>query len=224
LHALSAAGLSLEVETTREGLLRQLSRAAWDALVLDESTAPAGTLPELLRTVQATLPPLLYLCPSHDEIIRLHAYRAGVTECLPRPFTDEELRLRLQQLLTSRQRKHTPDMAGTLARMPVASVLNLLDHERRSGVLLLQGDAGKVALHLHHGEVSAVDGGELCEAARVRVLSALRWDRGYYEFRTTDVVTIAGDAWSVAALLLEGARLEDEAAERAHLAATVATT
>jgi len=211
LHALSAAGLSLEVVDTRSGLLRELSASAWDALVLDDSIAPAGTLPDLMRSQAGSLPPLLYMCPSHDEIVRLHAYRAGVSECLPRPFTDEELRLRLRQLVLFRQRKSTPDLAGTLARMPVASVLNLLEHERRSGVLVLQGDAGQLSICLHQGELSAVDGGELSDSARVRVLSALRWDRGYYEFRSTDVVTIAGDGWSVAALLLEGARLEDEA-------------
>jgi DNA-binding response OmpR family regulator/Tfp pilus assembly protein PilZ len=212
LYALSTSGVSPSVVETRERLVRELSTGAWDALVLDESTAHARTLPELMRAAVTSLPPLLYLCPSHDEIARLHAYRAGVTECLPRPFTDEELRLRLRQLVITRRRKPTPDLAGSLARMPVASVLNLLEHERRSGVLVVLGDAGQVALYLHQGQVTAVDGGELSDAARLRVLGALRWERGYYEFRSSGLEAVADDGWSVTGLLLEGAQLEDEAA------------
>jgi DNA-binding response OmpR family regulator/Tfp pilus assembly protein PilZ len=212
LYALSTEGVSVRLVETAEHLAHELSTGAWDALVLDESTAHARNLPELRRTVATALPPLLYLCPSHDELARLHAYRAGVTECLPRPFTDEELRLRLRQLVIARHRKLTPDLAGSLSRMPVASVLNLIEHERLSGVLTLQGDGEQVSLCLHEGQVSAVDGGELSEPARARALGALRWDRGYYEFRSADVVTVAGDGWSVTALLLEGAQLEDEAA------------
>ena len=212
-NTLSSTGLSLKVVETRASVLRELASGAWDALVLDESTAPASTLRELLSEAVSSAP-LLYLCPGHDELARLHAYRAGVTECLPRPFTDEELRLRLGQLVSARQRKPTPDLAGSLAGMPVASVLNLLEHERRSGALLLQSDAGQVSLCLHRGAISGVDGGELSESARVRLLGALRWERGYYEFCSTEPATITGEAWSVAALLFEGAQLEDEGAAR----------
>ena len=206
-HALSPAGVELGISVNAEELITQLGEQRWDALVLDESMGLASQLVQLAREV--ALPPLLLVARGHDELSRLQAYRAGVADCLPRPFTDEELRLRVLHVLQPRRRKPTPDIAGTLSRMPATSVLALLEHERRSGMLLLQGGAEEVGITLRAGGICAVDG-TLDDGARHRLLSALRWSEGHCEFRTGAVVSHVDEPWPISGVLLDCARIEDE--------------
>lgn len=208
-HALLPAGFELGTAPTSLELLECLAEEPWDALVLDEALGAAARLPQLAGDVSRPLPPLLLVASGHDEMARLRAYRAGVSDCLPRPFTDEELRLRLRQLLRQARRKPTPDIAGTLARMPVTSVLALIEHERRTGVLTLESTAGAIAVSLRNGGVAAVDG-RLDGGARHRLLGALAWREGHFEFRTQSLPVESLDTWPVSGLLLDCARLEDE--------------
>ncbi|MGD8862501.1 MAG: DUF4388 domain-containing protein [Myxococcales bacterium] len=211
-HALST-GFELTVQNTLSGLLEAVGRTQFDAVVVDEALVGHERIPRFLRESAPSMPPLLLVAWSQDEMARLRAYQSGAADCLPRPFTDEELRLRVQQLVSPRRRKSTPDIAGALARMPASSVLSLLEHERRSGALIFHRDAERVRVSLHEGNISAVDE-RLDPDVQARLLGVLGWKEGYFEFRSSEPVIVAGEPWPVSGILLERARIEDEHARQ----------
>jgi CheY-like chemotaxis protein len=171
--------------------------------------------------------PFLFLTNAADTESRLQGLNVGADLYLTRPFHDEEVvaqvgaliemakRLKQQrESFTSVVPVSAPGAAftGDIAQMSVATVLTLLELERRSGHLKVRSDFGKIAvLVLLHGSVS----GSTLEDQAVeptRVLrEMLRWKRGSFTFRSAEISSSDGPRQSIGGLLMEAMRLEDEA-------------
>jgi two-component system, OmpR family, response regulator len=103
-------------------------------------------------------------------------------------------------------------LRGDLAQMSLATVLTVLELERRSGELRVDSDEGRVALFdLADGSLvdSKVD--DKVRSAVEGIREVLRWTQGRFVFRNSEgSVPSNAKRHSVGAVLLEAMRLEDE--------------
>lgn len=171
--------------------------------------------------------PFLFLTNAEDTESRLQGLNVGADIYLTRPFHDEEVvaqvgalidmanRLRKQrESFTSESPASSPGAAftGDIAQMSVATVLTLLELERRSGHLKVQTETGRVAfLHVHEGALSGASLADKPEDPTVVLRETLRWKKGRFTFRSADVIAQAGTRQTIGGLLIEAMRLEDEA-------------
>lgn len=171
--------------------------------------------------------PFLFLTNAEDTESHLEGLNVGADLYLTRPYHHEEVvaqvgaliemanRLRKQRASFSEAPSSVAGAAfvGDIAQMSVATVLTLLELERRSGQLELRSEARQVAaLELNEGMVvGATLGAEAREATQV-LREMLRWRKGRFSFRGSTAVLAKVSRQSVGGLLIEAMRLEDEAA------------
>jgi two-component system OmpR family response regulator len=177
---------------------------------------------------QVATAPFLFLTNAEDTESRLQGLSVGADIYLTRPFHDEEVvaqvgaliemanRLRKQhESFTSEGPISSPGAAfsGDIAQMSVATVLTLLELERRSGQLKVRSDSGRIALlELEHGGLAAASLDELVLEPTPVLRETLRWKKGSFSFRSAEVATLNAPArQTIGGLLIEAMRLEDEA-------------
>ena len=171
--------------------------------------------------------PFLFLTNAEDTESRLQGLNVGADLYLTRPFRDEEVvaqvgalidmanRLRKQrESFTSEGPISAPGAAfiGDIGQMSVATVLTLLELERRSGQLKVRSDSGQVArLLIEHGTLAgATLDDEPAEPTPV-LRETLRWKKGSFTFRSAEVTISSGSRQTIGGTLIEAMRLEDEA-------------
>lgn len=198
-------------------------------LVITDVSMPKMDGWALVRNLRArprtALVPVIFLTALNSDEDRIKGFRLGADDYLPKPFRFEELDLRVANTLRraalaappTRGRPSQPDPAafrGSLGQVGVASLLTLLDLERKSGELeLRQGGRsarllvreGRVIRALAEGDDSSVISGADC------VYALLQWSEGDFSF-VPGVVEDTDDEIKVntTTLLLEGARRIDE--------------
>jgi DNA-binding response OmpR family regulator len=145
-----------------------------------------------------------------SDLARLAAYRIGVREYIPKPFTDEELVIRVHRLTVPTAIESTASLRGSLGDVAVSTLLSLFEFERKSGILMLMREGELARLLVDRGRVIKVEGGEARKPARQRLLDVLDWATGEFEFAAC---TVGGDdevQLPTTPLLLEHARIRDE--------------
>lgn len=174
--------------------------------------------------------PFLFLTGSDEPETRLQGFNVGADAYLTKPFRHEEVVAQINALIDMASRlreqrdsfvgiapssRSTPALKGDLSQMSVATVLTVLDMEKRSGVLKIRNDADRQSeIHVVEGGlVAAVLDGKSGNALAV-LREVLAWKAGRFWFRPTDVVVTPAERHSIGALLLEAMRLEDEAGRR----------
>jgi hypothetical protein len=104
---------------------------------------------------------------------------------------------------------------GDIAHMSLATVLTLLELERRSGRLKVTNDKDRTAtLELAEGAFASatLDGKAWQPTDFLR--EVLRWKRGLFAFRASKIDAPRGTRQAIGHLLLEAMRLEDEASNK----------
>ncbi|MDC0716598.1 response regulator [Nannocystis bainbridge] len=200
-------------------------------LVISDVMMPGMSGWTLVTRVRATprlaLTPFIFLTALDSAEDKLQGFRLGADDYLPKPFRPEELAARVASVLRRSQHLHgaareqvrevTPTSArgfnGNLEDIGVASLLVLLEMERKTGLLVLHRDhpQERCRLFLTQGRVvdAFMDVGP--EARHVdTVYHALQWSAGQFEFRALPVEMRDQIGSSITALLLEGARRMDE--------------
>jgi two-component system, OmpR family, response regulator len=172
--------------------------------------------------------PFMFLTDEADRESRLQGLNVGADLNLTKPFRSDEVvaqvaaTIEMANRLRSRRELHSPEgsqsgppaaIEGDLAQMSVATVLTLLELERRSARLEVRGERERVALlELVEG---MFDGGTLDGkpwGTMELVREVLRWKRGRFSLHGTGRVSTpgAGEQQKIGGLLLEAMRLEDE--------------
>jgi CheY-like chemotaxis protein len=131
------------------------------------------------------------------------------------PVPTAETRIRRGTGSGARKRPTNSGIAlvGRLDEFGAASILMLLELERRSGVLILSGSGGNGRVHVRRGRVlraNIEDRAECLGAAAV--FQMLTWNGGRFEFHPGDVEGEDEVRSSTSFLLLEAARKQDEEA------------
>jgi CheY-like chemotaxis protein len=169
--------------------------------------------------------PVLFLTALDSSKDRVHGFRLGADDYLPKPFQAEELVVRVATALRRRTAMETglrtqagfaargrAGFHGRLEQVGLPSLLTMLDLERKSGVMELNRPDSdeKGRIFLHEGVVvhSNLDGSPLKDKDAVYYL--LSWSGGNFEFTECHVEMSDQVNLPTMHLLMEGARRLDE--------------
>jgi two-component system, OmpR family, response regulator len=171
---------------------------------------------------ETSLVPVIFLTALNKDDDRILGFRLGADDYLAKPFRLEELDLRVERVLRlgalmhqnlkqQRREEGMPGFRGDLAQLGVASVLTVLEIERKSGVVVLrqQDRTGRVFVRDGHVLSASFDGGQGSASSDV-VFELLTWKTGSFQFTALEVEMEDKIGTSITHLLLEGARLIDE--------------
>ena len=168
--------------------------------------------------------PFLLVADIADREARIQGLQVGADCMLERPVSNEEIVAQVEALVSMARRftekstdsEHSaPSLAaafrGDLSNFPLASVLGMLEMERRTGSLEVVSGSGKRALLvLSTGFFAASEIGGVALPPLEVLKDVLGWRTGRFAFRPRDVSSLPPPHGSVGALLLEAMRLEDE--------------
>jgi DNA-binding response OmpR family regulator/Tfp pilus assembly protein PilZ len=159
--------------------------------------------------------PVALMSDDSSDITRLRAYRLGVKDFLQRPFTDEEVCIRLRRLALSGRNSERFTLRGNLAEIGFGTLLSLLEFERKSGILAVLSQAEVARLFVAAGRIVRIESSRGPEEAtpKERLMHVLDWHEGNFEFTACEVVGADEVQVSTQYLLIEHARLRDEHTE-----------
>jgi CheY-like chemotaxis protein len=159
--------------------------------------------------------PIVFISDDPSDMTRLQAYRLGVRDYITRPFIEEELVIRIHRLVLSQPRggAERAQLRGDLVEISLPTLLSLLEFERKSGILVVLRDGEAARVFVAAGHVVKVELGEGA-TPRERLLRLLDWEDGTFEFTACEVVGADEVGLGTQQLLLEHARLRDEAERR----------
>ncbi|AUX47141.1 hypothetical protein SOCE26_086530 [Sorangium cellulosum] len=172
---------------------------------------------------RVSVTPFLFLSALDDQQSRLEGFHVGADVYMTKPFRASEvvaqigalvqmasrLRQRRDSLLSIPTAADQTAIEGDLSQMSIATVLTVLEMERRSGMFEVTSKKRRAQLDIAEGCIlQGTVGG-----TRVSALAALRtmlgWKVGRFAF-TPGTRPQPAERKSIAAYLLEATRLEDE--------------
>jgi len=212
-RCLQAAGFRVTAVASPTEALE--ASAVWrpDAIIAaSEMEAMSGTELAFAMAEHATLSdvPLVLIGEDGDQQ-RLEAFRAGVRDFVPRPFLDEELVIRVHRVAAPPTPSTSFGLRGSLGDISLATLLSLFEFERKSGILLLLRGADIARVFVSDGRILKLEASSGTGAPRERVMRLLDWRDGQFEFSPAAVGGRDELGMSISALLLEHARVSDEA-------------
>lgn len=171
---------------------------------------------------RVSVTPFLFLSGLDDRDTRIQGFHVGADVYMTKPFRIDEVVAQVGALvqMVSRLRQSRSSflsvppsdaaMVGDLAQMSIATVLTLLDMERRSGNLEISNKTDKALLDIVSGAIaSATLNGEKRDPLEL-LRALLTWNVGRFAFRPDEAEMAAAQDQSINALLMEAVRLEDE--------------
>ena len=176
---------------------------------------------------RVSVTPFLFLSGLDDEKSRLEGFHVGADVYMTKPFRVDEvvaqigalvqmaarLRVRRDSIMSVAPSSEEGNaIEGDLGQMSIATVLTVLEMERRTGIFEVVSKKRRAQLEMARGGV--LDG--MVGGTKVSALTALRtmltWTVGRFSFRPTALRESPQSNKSLGAFLIEALRLEDEAA------------
>jgi two-component system, OmpR family, response regulator len=172
---------------------------------------------------RVSVTPFLFLSSLDDQESRLQGFHVGADVYMTKPFRVDEVVAQVTALVQMaerlRQRRDTflsmpPEEAsaieGDLSQMSIATVLTVLEMERRTGTFEVVSKKRRASLDIASG---CIEGGTI-GGTGVDALSALRtmvgWNVGRFSFTPEPSRTPPSGLKSIGAILIEAVRLDDE--------------
>lgn len=178
--------------------------------------------------------PFLFVAEAPERDTRIQGLNVGADVFLVRPVSNDEIVAQVDALVAMARRfgqdvdePSVPSLAvafrGDLGTFPLASILMMLELERRTGTLEVVSSSGtKAVLNLSAGLFASteVDGATRPAIEALRLV--LSWRAGKFGFRTREVQSLPPPGGSVGALVLEAMRLDDEQKVEGDVPASIA--
>ncbi|HVK87887.1 MAG TPA: response regulator [Kofleriaceae bacterium] len=226
---LEKRGYSVETAVDGEDALARALARAPDLLITDVMMPKVDgwSLVRQLRShAELAMLPVIFLTALSSEDDRIRGFRLGADDYVTKPFRFEELDLRVAKTLRRTQSvvQETRDqlggssLRGDLSHVGLSSLLVLIEMERKTGLLQLRAPNGPSAQVLvREGKVVHARLDELEEPVDAEcVYYLLTWGSGEFEFTACVVEGVDRVTASTTHLLMEGARLMDEAGDAAR--------
>ncbi|HLY10251.1 MAG TPA: DUF4388 domain-containing protein [Planctomycetota bacterium] len=233
--ALSGRGYQITSFTYGDEALKNALAAIPGVIILDVA-APHLDIAHFVRTLrthpESALVPVLFLGEQVPVEEKIQGFQLGSDDFLTKPVDQREVELRVAVANKLREKAESvlrpkamdsPDFSspgmltafrGTLDQIGLPSILSLVDMERKTGMLVLVLEPGKekARLYFHDGRVmrALYDKKDRPKNADL-VYELLGRTEGKFEFRNMIVDSKDEVHSPTAHLLLEGARLIDEA-------------
>lgn len=214
--ALGNAGFSVATATNgMEAIGSCLSRTP-DVVLLERDMPVVDglhVLQEMGRHAELASVPVMMMSAESTDLVRLQAFQLGAMDFIPKPFTALEVILRARRWGQQSQRDTARVvLRGTLSELGLPSLLTMLEQERKSGQLSLTREQVVAWIDVVEGRIVRARSTELDASSRDVLMSVLDWNDGYFELTAGAAAATAADVQtSVTHLLLEHARLRDEA-------------
>jgi len=174
------------------------------------------------RPELATLPVIFLTALSSDDD-RIRGFRLGADDYVTKPFRFEELDLRVAKTLrrtqamiadTRQQLLGGTSLKGDLSQVGLSSLLVLIEMERKTGLLSLKAPDGSISAQVlvREGKVVHARIDQAAEPVDAEaVFYLLTWSAGEFDLTTCLIEGPDRIGMSTTGLLMEGARLMDEA-------------
>lgn len=179
------------------------------------------TLIKTLRSNPKTAPiPLIFLTARSQPSERVMGLQLGAEDYVCKPFEPKELEFRIVkalarsaqvQTLSQMMRMSGVELSGLLEKMSLASLLQVIDMESKSGILDVRCENRRVKMFFQQGRLkrAVLEGGEVASGVEA-AMEAMRWTTGKFTFSFSLLpVKLEMDA-PVPWLLMEAARRSDE--------------
>ena len=197
--------------------------------------------------IDARVIPFVFLIGPTGTAADVRGFIHGLDECLAKPFRVEDL-AQVVRTVVSRSsdptdaaapgtpsqlvRRLTPPppgrpsqwlkplmaLRGVLTEIGLSSILTMLEMERKSGILLIEGQSGTARLFLRKGHIIRAElEADQALAGVAAVYDVLTWNDGHFEFLIGDTGGVDEIQSSTSFLLMEGARRIDEAKQAAKV-------
>lgn len=215
-HCLEAAGFKVTAVASATDALDACNVWRPDAIVAAATIdGMSGIDLAYAMSEHATLSDVpLVLTGDEGDLSRLEAFRAGVRDYIPKPFTDEELVIRVHRVVAPMAPVANPGLRGNLVDIGLGTLLSLFEFERKSGILLLLRSGDIARVFVADGKILKVEASTGNGAPRERLMRLLDWRDGSFEFSPCAIGGRDEVQTSVTQLLLEHARTRDEAREK----------
>lgn len=225
---LEKRGYTVETATDGEDALARAIANTPD-LVITDVMMPRMDGWSLVRALRARpemgVLPVIFLTALSSDDDRIRGFRLGADDYVPKPFRFEELDLRVARVLRrtqgmvqeTREQLGQPGLQGDLGQVGLSALLTLIELERKTGMLTLRDPTGRVAQVLvRNGRVVHARLEDTPAPVDVEcIYYLLSWSQGTFEFLMCDVEGPDRVQTSTMHLLMEGARLLDEASREA---------
>lgn len=206
-----------EVDAAADGVeaLRRIAMGRPD-VVLADVVMPRMNGWMLLRRMRTdpdlAYVPVILLSGLGGTEERLRGFRLGADDVVVKPVHLDELRCRVDNALRHgrRDRVLSTGMSGCLSQIGLSTVLMMLSMERRTGELVVQQGASVARLLVREGNVVQASMGR-DESDLDCVLAVLSWSSGAFELVPQPIDAEDRVGTSTTAILLEAARMADEA-------------
>jgi uncharacterized protein (TIGR02266 family) len=209
-----------EVESASDGVaaLAACLREAPDVIVSDVQM-PRMDGWQLVRIVRSRPElaevPLVFLTGMRGEDDRLKGYQLGVDDFVPKPSRPEELLARVDRVVKRVRRPPAESqtmLRGDIEYVPLASVLSLLELEKKTGILRLTSSS-VARFYIARGAMVRVDLEGEADGRRSREVlqEVLDWTTGQFEFIPSEITCDDEIRSSLTSILLDHACGNDEA-------------
>ena len=169
--------------------------------------------------------PLLFVGDGTDASMRIRTLNVGADVFIARPTPTEDIVAQIAALIGMARRLDAGKadsepmsmsvgaaIRGDLGEFPIASLLMMFEMERRSGIVEVACESGKRAsLTLTSGLFSSTELAGQGRPALEVLRAVLSWQAGRFSFHARDSNSLPAPRASIAALVLEAVRLDDEA-------------
>ena len=221
---LEKRGYSVETAVDGEDALARALAHPPDLLITDVMMPKMdgwSLVRQLRAHAELAMMPVVFLTALSSEDDRIRGFRLGADDYVTKPFRFEELDLRVAKTLrrTAQTMQETRDqltgsgLRGDLSQVGLSSLLVLIELERKTGLLQLRASEGVSGqILVREGKVvhARLDHAEDPVDAQC-VYYLLTWGAGEFEFISCVVEGVDRVNISTTHLLMEGARLMDEA-------------
>lgn len=209
--AFGEAGFS--VATAGNGLeaIAACLRAKPDVLLVERVLPIVDGIEVVARATQhPKLAGMPIIVMSDDPRDGIEAFELGAMDFVPKPFSTDELVLRVRRLVRATQQVV---FRGDLTELGLPALLTMFELERKSGQLLLRHGNARGCIDLECGRIVNASSSELSADPRSVVMNLLDWPTGQFELSTSRDVELPPCelALSITHLLLEHACQRDEA-------------
>lgn len=175
------------------------------------------------QTSRVAVTPFLFLSGLDDQEARLEGFHVGADVYMTKPFRVDEvvaqvgalvqmaarLRIRRDSMLSMPAEERTA-IEGDISQMSIATVLTVLEMERRTGLVEVVSKKRRAQLQIASGYVvhGTIGGTQVSALAALRTM--LAWKVGRFSFVPHVHVDPPMSQKSIGAFLIEAVRLEDE--------------
>jgi DNA-binding response OmpR family regulator len=217
--SLGNAGFSVATATNgMEAIGACLSRTPDVVLVERDMPVVDGlhVLQEMGRHAELANVPVMMMSAQASDLVRLQAFQLGALDFIPKPFTVLEVILRARRWARHGQREvERIVLRGTLAELTLPSLLTMFEQERKSGQLSVTRDHFVAWIDFLDGKIIRARSSEIDGDSYLVLMSVLDWKDGFFQLSAGAVSGTPELSSSVTHLLMEHARLRDEASRQA---------